>query len=196
MVQQLLRTLALQKGSSYHSICYNSKQKWIKKNNINYQQQKAPLTPGTLSWAALFFVNVPLLGFFSYWNVFLDFITTFMDPNLWRSKLGWQVGRFIFPLHQKNVFYLKQNFFWNKIWLDFLIQRVCIKKTPWGAPGWHSWLSIWLWLRSWSHCLWVWAPHQALCWQLRTWSLFLILCLPLSLPLPCSRSFSLSLKNK
>ena len=38
----------------------------------------------------------------------------------------------------------------------------------------------------------------ALCWQLRTWSLLWILCLPLSLPLPNlgSVSLSLSLKNK
>ena len=65
-----------------------------------------------------------------------------------------------------------------------------------GAPGWLSRLSIWLWLRSWSHCLWDWAPHWVLCWQLRAWSLLQILCLPLTLPLPCSCSVSLCLKNK
>ena len=36
-----------------------------------------------------------------------------------------------------------------------------------GAPGWFSWLSVQLWLRSWSHGLWVEALHRALCWQLK-----------------------------
>ena len=66
------------------------------------------------------------------------------------------------------------------------------KEHP-GAPGWLSRLSIQLWLRSWSPSLWVRAPHRALCWQLRAWSLLQILCLLLSLPLP--RSFSLSLSK-
>ena len=62
------------------------------------------------------------------------------------------------------------------------------------APGWLSWLSVLLQLRSWSHGLWVQALHWALCWQLRAWSLLWILCLLLSLPLPDSRScLSLSL---
>ena len=60
-------------------------------------------------------------------------------------------------------------------------------------PGWLSQLSLGLQLRSWSHGLWVGAPHWALCWQLRAWSLLQILCLCLSLPLPCSCSVSLSL---
>ena len=41
-----------------------------------------------------------------------------------------------------------------------------IKKDFDGAPGWLSQLSVWLWLRSWSHGLWVKALHWALCWQL------------------------------
>ena len=65
-----------------------------------------------------------------------------------------------------------------------------------GVPGWLSWLSIRLWLRSWSHGSWVRAPCRALCWQLGGWSLLLILCLPLSLPFPCLNSVSLSVKNK
>ena len=65
-----------------------------------------------------------------------------------------------------------------------------------GAPGWLSQLSVWLWLRSWSHGLWVRAPRCTLCWQLRARNLFRILCLPLSLPLPCSCSVSLCPKNK
>ena len=60
-----------------------------------------------------------------------------------------------------------------------------IKKSRWtGAPGWLSWLSVRLQLRSWSRGSWVWAPHQALCWQLRAWRLLWILCLLLSMPLP------------
>ena len=59
-----------------------------------------------------------------------------------------------------------------------------------GAPGWLSRLSIGLPLRSRSHSFWVWALSQTLCWQLRAWRLLRILCLPLSLPLPYSRSVS------
>ena len=68
------------------------------------------------------------------------------------------------------------------------------KKTNVGVPGWLMWLSVRLQLRSWSHGLWVHALHQALCWQLRAWSLLHILCLPLFLPL--AHSHSVSLKNK
>ena len=65
-----------------------------------------------------------------------------------------------------------------------------------GAPGWLSSLSVQLQLRSRSRGPWVWAPRRALGWWLRAWSLFRILCLPLSLLLPCSCSVSLCLKNK
>ena len=63
------------------------------------------------------------------------------------------------------------------------------------VPGWLSQLNVRLRLRSWSHGSWVRAPHQALCWQLRAWSLLWILCPPLSLPLPYSRSLSSSLSK-
>ena len=43
--------------------------------------------------------------------------------------------------------------------------------SPFGVPGWLSRLSILLQLRTRSHCSWVQAPHQALCRQLRAWSL-------------------------
>ena len=62
-----------------------------------------------------------------------------------------------------------------------------------GAPGW---------LRSRSRSSWVQVRHQALCWQLRAWSLLRILCLPLPLcpspvlTLSLSLSFSLPQKNK
>ena len=59
------------------------------------------------------------------------------------------------------------------------------------APGWLSWLSVWLWLRSWSHSSWVWAPRRALCWPLGAWSL-LGFCVSLSGGL----SLSLSKINK
>ena len=59
-----------------------------------------------------------------------------------------------------------------------------------------SQFSVQLRLRSWSHGLWVRVPRQALCWQLRGCSLLQALCLPLSLPLPCSHSVSLSLSEK
>ena len=62
-----------------------------------------------------------------------------------------------------------------------------------GAPGWHSQLSVQLQLRSWSHNLWVRAPHRAPCWQLRAWSMLQILCLPLSLCPSPARALSLSL---
>ena len=55
-----------------------------------------------------------------------------------------------------------------------------------GAPEWFSGLSLRLRLRSWSQVSGVWAPQRALCWQPRAWSLLQILCLPLSLILPCS----------
>ena len=63
-----------------------------------------------------------------------------------------------------------------------------------GVPEWLSRLGLRLRLRSWSRRPWVGAPRQALGWQLRAWSLFQILCLPLSLPLPCSCCLSLSQK--
>ena len=67
--------------------------------------------------------------------------------------------------------------------------------TALGAPGWLSQLSVRLQLRSWSHSPWAQAPCRALCWHLRAWSLLHILCLPLSLPLPCSCSVS-KINNK
>ena len=63
-----------------------------------------------------------------------------------------------------------------------------------GAPGWLSWLSFPLRLRSWSRGSWVRVPCQALCWQLRAWSLFQILSLPL--PMLCSLSVSQKMKVK
>ena len=61
------------------------------------------------------------------------------------------------------------------IWKNDTLKYVCF-----GAPGWLSWLGVWLELRSWSPCSWIQAPLRALCCQLRSWSLLQILCLPLS----------------
>ena len=69
-----------------------------------------------------------------------------------------------------------------------LPHRVYRKNLVSGAPGWLSWLSVWLRLRLWSCGPWVPAWARALCWQLRVWSLLWILCLPLSLLLPSSCS--------
>ena len=79
---------------------------------------------------------------------------------------------------------------------NYYVKCLSFKILTTGVPGWLSWLSIWPLLRSWSHSSWVQALHQALCWQLRAWSLLRILCLPLSLPLPCSCSVSHSKINR
>ena len=92
------------------------------------------------------------------------------------------------PVHALSLSVPKINKCWKKKFKYF--QSRCV----WcGAPGCLSQLSIRLQLRSWSHGLWVQAPHQALCWQLRVWSCFGF-CAWLSLcPSPVH---ALSLKNK
>ena len=65
----------------------------------------------------------------------------------------------------------------------------------WGAPGWLSWLTIQLGLRSWSHGLWVWAICQVLCWQPRAWNLLWSLLLSLPYPHLCCLSLCLSKLN-
>ena len=104
---------------------------------------------------------------------------------------------------EKNIIFSYKLFgyssFWIYVWcsLWYIISRpkYHLHKTRWlnkscfaGVPGWLSPFGIWLWLRSWSHGWWVGAPHRVLCWQLRAWSLFQILCLPFSLTLPRSCS--------
>ena len=79
----------------------------------------------------------------------------------------------------------------------FLLQKHFIKRRffPW-APGWLSQLSIRLWLKSWSHSLWVPASHRALCWQLRALSLLWILSPSLSAPTPLTLCLCLSVSQK
>ena len=70
-----------------------------------------------------------------------------------------------------------------------------LRSTDQWDTRWLCWLGVRLRLRSWSHGSWVWAPCQALCWQLRVWSLLRILCLPLC-PSPAhALSLCLSLWN-
>ena len=67
---------------------------------------------------------------------------------------------------------------------DHTTESGCFKPPCFGAPGWLSQLDILLWLRSWSLGLLARALCQALCWQLRAWSLLRIVSLSLSvLPL-------------
>ena len=66
--------------------------------------------------------------------------------------------------------------------------RFTVIRGAWVAQS----LKHWLWFRSWSHSLWVWALRQALCWQFRDESA-LDFVSPLSLP--CSRSVSLKKKK-
>ena len=102
-----------------------------------------------------------------------------------------------------------KTFGWS-IW-SYMLQYLSLKKYSFmGVPGRLSRLSVRLQLRSWSHGLWIRAPRQALCRQLRAWSLLLILGLPLSLLLPhphfvslclskiskCKKKFFLNNKNK
>ena len=92
-------------------------------------------------------------------------------------------------LHLYNYRYVKR--------LDYkkfiIVLHTMTKTRQPGAPGWLSRLSVRLRLRSWSRGWWVWAPHRALCWQLRAWSLLWIL--PSSLSAPPLLMLSLSLKN-
>ena len=74
-------------------------------------------------------------------------------------------------------------------------QWVKLKNSFSGAPGWLSRSGVWLRLRSWSCRSWVRALCRAVCGRLRAWSLLHILCLPPSLPLPCSCSICLSLSK-
>ena len=85
---------------------------------------------------------------------------------------------------------------WSLYPLHRILSKILSKKLSHGARGWLSQLSLRLQLRSWSHGLWVRTLYRALCWQLKAWSLLLILCLPLSAPPQHALCLSLPLKNK
>ena len=110
---------------------------------------------------------------------------------------------FLFHMTFCIVFYFHFSNHWKpsftKIWCQWKIWCHCSKlmSKQWTirASGWLSQLNIRLWLRSWTCSSWVQAPHGALCWQRRSWSLLWILRLPLSLPLPCLPSVSLCLSK-
>ena len=79
---------------------------------------------------------------------------------------------------------------------DFMTWQhiVRVYKCSLAAPGWLSWLSICLLLKSWSPGSWVRALCWPLCWQLKAWSLLRILCFSHSLLLSCSCSVSVAQK--
>ena len=72
---------------------------------------------------------------------------------------------------------------------------MCYRRGSWGAWVAQS-VKRPTSARSRSRGPWVRAPRRDLGWWLGAWSLFPILCLPLSLPLPCSCSVSLCPKKK
>ena len=83
----------------------------------------------------------------------------------------------------------------NKLWYIHTMEYYSNKsKMPLGVPGWLSQLSSWLWFRSWSWGLWVWAPHQACCCQHRV-CLRSSALLSLLLPHLCTCSLTLSLSK-
>ena len=108
--------------------------------------------------------------------------------NMW---LHWKRNEPCFEIDAVKFGFL----FWDKLIFVCMryesIKKVCCFESIW----WLSQPSIWLGLRSRSHGSWFPAPWQALCWQLRAWSLLRLLCLPLSLSLPCLCSVSLWLSN-
>ena len=93
--------------------------------------------------------------------------------------------------------FLSQMLVWGIILRVSLKSKKKKKKKKMGAPGWPSRLSIRLWLRSWSHGLWVRALRRALCWQVGSLEPASDSVSPsLSLPLPGSSSIFPSLSQK
>ena len=111
-----------------------------------------------------------------------DFQFVYTDSH---NLIEWRVWKRAFT---RTVFSGDQTRHWP--WLQHALQNPngFKKERGAGALGWLSWLSVRLWLTSWSRGLWVRAPRRALCWQLRAWSLLRILGLPLSLLFPYSHS--------
>ena len=105
------------------------------------------------------------------------------------SQTGLQNSQIFWPSDiPYNISYLKNG---ESTKIEKLHITPLLFKMIYRAPGWLSWLSIWLRLRSWSCSSWVQAPHRAVCCQRRAGFRSSVL---LSVPLPhlCALSFSLS----
>ena len=103
-------------------------------------------------------------------------------------------GRFCLYL-QKCIIY---SIFFLLSWFLIIFQPLSLSFSVLMKLNQHMCRGVWVaqlfecltrfWLRSWSHSWWVWAPHGALCLQLRAclgFSLSLFLSLSISLLLPC-----------
>ena len=118
------------------------------------------------------------------------------SPDLVMNACHYHFSTFSEPHSLNTCFYSKFSFLTTNIFRIYSSRsylQLCL-----GAPGWLSWLSIRLQLRSWSHSSRVQALCLALRWQLRAWSLLQILCVclcPSALPASLTLSLSLSQIN-
>ena len=115
---------------------------------------------------------------------------------------GWGTGRHCESQHccyrgeSGQLLNIPETKWWKVTWFDVVACQCFFKRKKNRATWLFRQLSLWLWLRAWSHDLWVQAPYCTLCWQLRAGACFRfwILCLPLSLSQ--LHSCSLCLKSK
>ena len=151
-------------------------------------------------------ISHPPPHFFCGLQIQLTYLSSLWQPEYRKSSFGpalsllclkFSLNDFVCLLHF--ILFTSCNNSWKvPSWLLPLVPFKNMMER-WGAL-WLSWLSVWFWLRSWSHSLWIWTPHWPLCRQLRAWSLLQILhvrvCVYLSLPSPaCTVSFWLSLSK-
>ena len=115
--------------------------------------------------------------------------------DLWRAASVMQTGPATKIDHQLRWERARHPSFYKTRLPNFALLSAQTESNITGHLGGSVKLSVQLPLRSWSCSLWVWALRGTLCWQLGAWSLPQILCLPFSLPLPCSHSDSLSKVN-
>ena len=111
------------------------------------------------------------------------------QTSLNKIQEDWNYIKHLFQAHEYKTRNQLQGENWKK-------HKYIKNKQHAGVPGWLSGLSVRLRLRLWSHHSRVQAPCLALCWQLRAWSLFRILRLPLCLCPFLTRALSLSKINK
>ena len=132
------------------------------------------------------YVKVKCLPFNFHIYFFLYFLCTLISSSRGAGDICVNnFGDFVWRSKEYNI--------WKQ--LEIFIMHV-VDENEVGAPGWLSWLSVQVQLRSWSCSLWIWAQSQALCWQLRVWRLLWILCLLFSLCPSPAHVLPLSLKNK